>query len=290
MRQILIKRDLIMELVIGIVQADFNGTPLENSERAFNLILSRHKEAEVVVLPEYSMLNPLRFKTPEEVYAYSEDIEKSTYIEKIRKLAEILSVNIIANVIERTSNPPLSRNTSVLVKSDGEVIPLYSKMHLFDALGYRESSYFMPGRAPSKFLNIRGFRIPVAVCYDLRFPELFRFYASNGADAVIVQAGWVKGPLKEEVLDKLSSVRAHENTMYVVLADQVGEFFVGRSGVFNPLGYRELDMGVGEDYKEFTLDYDKVRAARERLPVVEQSKRKWDVRMKESFEDNSTVT
>ncbi|MEM1635056.1 MAG: nitrilase-related carbon-nitrogen hydrolase [Thermosphaera sp.] len=278
-----------MELVIGIVQADFNGTPLENSEKTFRIVISKHKEAELVILPEYSMLNPLKFNTPEEVYAYSEVIERSTFLDKIKRLAETLSIHIIANIIEKTDKPPLSRNTSVLVKNDGEVVPLYSKIHLFDALGYRESKYFLPGDAPSKFLNIRNFRISVAVCYDLRFPELFRFYALNGADAVFVQAGWVKGLLKEEVLDKLSSVRAHENTMYLVLADQVGDFFVGRSGVFNPLGYRELDMGVSEDYREFTLELDKVKMARERLPVINQSKKRWEVRMKELHENHPSV-
>jgi|GEM_PF-4040017 len=66
--------------------------------------------------------------------------------------------------------------------------------------------------------------------------------------------------------------------MYVVLSDQTGEYFAGRSGVFSPLGYRELDMGFKEAYMEHTLNYENVRLARERLPVVEQSRRIWDLR------------
>ncbi|WP_424155382.1 nitrilase-related carbon-nitrogen hydrolase [Thermosphaera aggregans] len=264
-----------MELTIGIVQADFNGTPIENAEKGFKMVMEKHKEADIVVFPEYSMLNPLRFKSPHEVYAYSEHVQESYFVSRIKRLSELLSIDVIVNIIEKTDKPPRSRNTSVLVKNDGEVVPLYSKIHLFDALGYKESDYFLHGEAPSKFINARGFRLAVAICYDLRFPELFRFYALNGADGVFVQAGWLKGPLKEESLEMLASARAHENTMYIVLADQTGDYFVGRSGVFSPLGYRELDMGFREAYMEYTLSYDNIRLARERLPVVEQSRKKW---------------
>ncbi len=263
---------------MGIVQADFKGNPVENAEKGFKLVMEKHKEADLIVFPEYTMLNPLRFKTPDEVYAFSEHIEESTFINTMRRLSELLSVDIIVNIIEKTNKPPLSKNTSVLVKSDGEAVPLYSKIHLFDALGYKESNFFLNGDAPSKFIRVRGFRLAVAICYDLRFPELFRFYALNGADGVVVQAGWLRGPLKEESLEILASTRAHENTMYVVLSDQTGEYFVGRSGVFSPLGYRELDMGFKEAYMEHTLNYENVRLARERLPVVEQSRRIWDLR------------
>ncbi|MGB9827377.1 MAG: carbon-nitrogen hydrolase family protein [Thermosphaera sp.] len=267
-----------MELTIGIVQADFNGSPSENAEKGFKIIVEKHKEADIIVFPEYSMLNPLRFKNPNEVYAHSQPIQESSFINTMKRLAELLSVDIIVNVIEKTDKPPRAKNTSVLVKSDGEAIPLYSKIHLFDALGYRESDFFLPGEMPSKFILARGFRLAVAICYDLRFPELFRFYALNGADGVIVQAGWLRGPLKEESLEMLASTRAHENTMYIILADQTGDYFVGRSGVFSPLGYRELDMGYREAYMEHTLNYENIRLARERLPVVEQSRKKWEVR------------
>jgi len=133
-----------------------------------------------------------------------------------------------------------------LLTDRGEAIPVYSKIHLFDAYGYSESE-FLNRDKPGKIISIEGVKIAFTICYDLRFTELFRTYANMDVDVVIVQSGWVKGPPKEEVLDKLACTRAHENTIYLVIADQTGDMFVGRSGVFNPWGYRELDLGVEEN-------------------------------------------
>lgn len=269
------------DLVIGIVQAEFGTSPLENAEKAAQLVKKNYREADLIVFPEYSMLNPLQLKDPAIVYERSEMLVGSRYLQLISKLAESLGAGIVAHFVEKTDRPPLSRSTTVLITGRGEVVPVYSKMHLFDAYGYRESNFFEPGKSLGKIVSVGGAEVAFAICYDIRFPELFRTYAWHGAKVIIVQAGWVKGPFKEEVLDSLASARAHENTVYIVVANQTGEMFTGRSGVFNPWGYKELDMGIRELYVEHTLDISEIDRIRASLPVLMQSMGRWELRLKE---------
>jgi predicted amidohydrolase len=264
-------------LVVGIVQASYKNDPLDNAEKTYKIVKRGYREADLVVLPEYSMLNPLESRTPSIVYELSEHIVGSKYLSTMVKLAAELGAAILVHFIEKTDTPPKTRSTSILITSRGEVIPVYSKMHLFDAYGYRESDFFEPGKDPGKLVLINNFQVAFAICYDIRFPELFRTYAQMGAHVVVVQAGWVRGPLKEEVLDKLASARAHENGVYVVLANQVGEMFTGRSGVYSPWGYKELDLGFDEKYVEHPLSLEEVNRAREVVPVLKQATARWQI-------------
>jgi len=271
---------ILSKLTVGIVQASYTTQPSENIDKTYSLIKKNYKEADLIILPEYSMTNPLILKDPERAYEVSEYPTSSKYLPGIVKIANEYGVNILVHFIEKTDKPPLTKSTSILVTNRGELLPVYNKIHLFDAYGFKESSFFEPGRSLSKLISVNGFQLAFAICYDIRFPELFRSYALLGAHAVIVQSGWIRGPLKEEILDKLASSRAHENTMYVVVVNQTGEMFTGRSGVFNPMGYRELDLGLDEKYAEYTLTLREVEKAREILPVVKQSAEKWDIRLK----------
>lgn len=267
------------KLTIGIVQASYTTQPMVNVEKTYSIVKKWYREADLIVLPEYSMTNPLLLRDPNKVYEISEYITGSRYLSGFTKLVNELGVYILVHFIERTDTPPLAKSTSILITSQGEVLPVYNKMHLFDAYGYKESDFFIPGKAPSKIISMNGFQVAFAICYDIRFPELFRLYARQGAHVVIVQAGWLRGSLKEELLDKILSTRAHENTLYVVLANQVGDLFTGRSGVFNPLGYRELDAGAEEKYIEYEIDLESVEKARELVPAVKQSVKKWDIKI-----------
>lgn len=268
------------ELVVGIVQADFSGSPQANFEKATSLIKRWYREADLIVLPEYSMVNPLLVRDPRRVYELAEEPTSSKYLAGFVKLAESLGANLAVHFVEKTLTPPYTRSSTILITSRGEALHVYSKMHLFDAYGYRESDFFTPGTAPSRLVVIDGFETGFAICYDLRFPELFRLYALSGAKLIVVQAGWVRGPLKESVLDVLASSRAHENTVYIVLSNQVGEMFTGRSGVYSPWGYKELDMGYREHYAEHRLLLEEVEKARNTIPVLRQSSEKWEVKLK----------
>ncbi len=265
------------EIIVGIVQDEYTVDPRRNYEKVKEILSKHYREADIVLLPEYSMINILAGLKPLEVYNKSESLEDSSFIARLSDLASSLDTNILAHIIERTDTKPKTKSTSVLIEPSGRTNKVYSKIHLFDAYGYRESDYFIPGNSLSKGIYLGKYLFYVAICFDLRFPELFRTYARNNAYGVFVHSGWVKGHLKEEVLDVLGIARSHENTMYIILSDHTGELYVGRSGVFNPYGFREVDMGFKPGYIEWGIKPEVVEEARKIIPVMDKSRIFWDI-------------
>ncbi|MEM2006045.1 MAG: carbon-nitrogen hydrolase family protein [Sulfolobales archaeon] len=250
-------------LRVGILQFGSSPSKRANLEKVFLLI--KKVEADIVVLPEYSML-ALSGRTPEEVYGESENLE-GPYISEFKRFAKEFSTHVLVTFFEKAEYPRVY-NTAVVLSPREEVIAVYRKLHLFDSLGYRESEYVTPGNAPSRVFEVRSCRAAVAVCFDLRFPEVFRYYALLGAEVVFVPSAWYSGPLKEETLEFLSRSRASENVYYVVVANQFGPTFTGRSMVVDPLGVVLLDLGIGEKYAEYEIDVDYVHEARRILPLL----------------------
>ncbi len=270
-----------MSLTIGLVQADYGVDPLNNYEKTKRVLRESYSEAALIVLPEYSMSDPLQLAKPEEVNAIAEYIEDSAYLSKLSELAAELGASILAHFIEKTDGgKPLS--SSVMIHPSGEFEKLYSKIHLFDAYGYRESMFFERGRSVSRSIVIKDLTARAAICFDIRFPELFRVYATTGSELVIVHSGWVRGLLKEEALEFLVRSRAHENTLWIAVANRWGEKYVGRSMVADPFGVKVFELSVGENYGEYTVDGNRVREARRILPTVELSKGLWKVELMDS--------
>ncbi len=261
-------------MIAGILQAEYGVNPTENLKITGEILDHSYNMADVVVLPEYSMADVLSLK-PEQVYDIAEPLEDSAYLSSLSDMALKYSTIIVAHLIEKTDTPPLSRSTTVLIYPSGRIEPVYRKMHLFDAYGYRESDYFIPGESPSQIIELAGMKAGFAICYDIRFPELFRTYALKGAESVIVQAGWVRGPLKEEILEHILVTRAHENTMYIILSSHSGEKYVGRSGVFSPYGYRVIDLGLRPGYSEISIDRESIYDVRKLIPVLKHAEMRW---------------
>jgi predicted amidohydrolase len=268
------------EMVVGILQANLGGEPVENALKISSMVRSRFKEADIILTPEYSMANPFKVGDPKSFYEKAEGIGDSRFLSILEKTASETGSLILTHFIEKTSTPPKTRSSSVLITPGGERRRVYSKIHLFNAYGFREGDFFEEGSQTSMPLNVKGFTVRVAICYDLRFPELFRLYAWEGADVVLLHAGWVRGYLKESQLDFLARARAHENTIYLAVSNQVGELFTGGSGLYSPLGYKVYDLGFSEKYVEVSMEREEIALARKLIPVVEQSRAKWNIREK----------
>ena len=271
-----------MVVRVGVVQAGFGTNAVENVGKIEDIVRRGFREADFIVLPEYSMVNVFDLK-PGDVFRLSESISDSAYLKKLSRVATDLGAYIFTHFIEKHGLFAKPLSSSVLVKPNGSLVKVYSKIHLFDAYGYMESSYLSPGKSLSKEVVVGDARIRVAICYDLRFPELFRTYALKGANLVVVHGGWVSGFLKEETLDFLVKARAHENGLWIVLSNHFGEKYVGRSMVVNPYGVKVLDLGLGEKYVEFEIDLDLASEVREKIPVLSKSKELWDIRFKYSM-------
>ncbi len=253
-------------ITLGLLQFSATHDKIENLEKIKNIIMNKWRSADLIILPEYSMFN-LTGMDPGKVYELAEGVE-GNYVNSLIGITRELNAFMIVTLFERSNEPPKVFNEALIVSDKGDVLGVYRKIHLFDAYGYRESNYIKSGNEPSPIIDVKGIKIAIAICFDIRFPELFRIYALRGAELITIPAAWYKGPLKEETLLFLGRARAHENTVYVAIVNQYGKDFTGRSTVIDPLGNVVLDLGIGEKYVEFTIDLDYINEVRKTLPVL----------------------
>jgi deaminated glutathione amidase len=152
----------------------------------------------------------------------------------MREAARVSRIAVVAGVVEAIPGSAKAYNTAVAIDSDGLLIGSYRKIHMFDALGYRESDQNLAGDGELLLFDINGMKIGVAICYDVRFPELYRQLAERGADIVVQPSSWAHGVLKEFHWNTLVRARAIENTFYMAAVDQLrsaGSMIVDPMGV-----------------------------------------------------------
>lgn len=152
---------------------------------------------------------------------------------------------------------------------DGEIVAQYRKLHLYDAFSMKESTHVVPGDAVPPLIDVAGLRVGLMTCYDLRFPELARRLALDGAQVLVLPAAWVKGPLKEAHWEVLVTARALENTCYVVAAGECGERNIGQSMVVDPLGVAVARAGEAPALLFGEIDPARIAHARQVLPVLD---------------------
>lgn len=186
------------------------------------------------------------------------------------------AVAIVAGSIsEAVPGADRAFNTSVLVHPDGSIGAVYRKLHLFDVdVGgheYRESAAAMPG-SDVVVADVIGRRIGLSICYDLRFPELYRRLTLDGADIVAVPSAFtaVTGAAHWEPLLR---ARAIENQAFVIAAGQTGVHATGtashgHSMIVDPWGRIVAEAGDGQDVVIADLDFGFLAEVRGRLPAL----------------------
>ena len=228
--------------------------------------------AELVVLPEkFNVLG-----THEHYRAGAETLEGPT-IGWARETARELGIDLVAgSIVEKREGRDKLSNTSVHVGPDGEIRAVYRKIHMFDVVvggvEYRESESEEPGAEIELSDLADGTRLGMTVCYDLRFPELYRILAVRGAKVITIPAAFTKvtGQAHWEILIR---ARAIENQAFVVAADQVGihpeekESF-GGSTIVDPWGEVLARVDDGEGIAAADLDFERLAEVRERLPSL----------------------
>jgi len=150
----------------------------------------------------------------------------------------------------------------------GRIVATYRKLHLYDAFLTKESTNVEPGDAIPAILDIGGMKIGTMTCYDVRFPELARRLAIDGAEVLVLPAAWVRGPGKEAHWQVMVTARALENTCYVVAVGECGERNIGASMVVDPLGVTVVAAGESPALIFADLDPGRVAHARKVLPVL----------------------
>jgi len=243
-----------------------------NLETADRLVRAAARDgARLVVLPEkWSVLGPGR--------ALREGAEPldGPAVVWARGLAAQLRIDLIAgSVAERVPGEEKLRNTCVHIDPAGEIRAVYRKIHLFDVevegTTYRESEHEEPGDEPV-LTRADGIEVGLTVCYDLRFPELFRILAVRGARILTVPSAFTLATTRDH-WEPLVRARAIENQAFVVAANQIGEHAPGlrsggRSMIVDPWGVVLAMAPDRQTHVVADLDLDQQTAIRRRLPSL----------------------
>ena len=167
-------------------------------------------------------------------------------------------------------------NRAIMISADGKVISRYDKIHLFDVQisateVYRESATVIAGNHAS-IINLDDFKLAHVICYDLRFPQLFRDLAQAGAEVIAVPAAFMKktGEVHWHVLNR---ARAIENGCFIVAPCAVGEIpgggeSYGHSLIVNPWGEVLADGKEERGFIQARIDLNEVKDARARIPSL----------------------
>ncbi|MFW6599014.1 carbon-nitrogen hydrolase family protein [Propionibacteriaceae bacterium Y2011] len=232
--------------------------------------------ADLVVFPEATMMS----------YAGSsrraaEPVDGPWSRAVIDLAAELDTTIAVGTVTLPDGDRPGGRVHNTLLVTGPHGTTRYHKIHLYDAFGHTESDTIAPGTEPAEVLELAGLPTGVSVCYDLRFPELYKWYAARGAEVQLVVASWGDGPGKLDQWRHLVRARALDTTCWVVAcgqadpasqgADRVESgppLGVGHSMVVDPLGRVVAEANAGPQLLVADLDRTTVAEARAVLPVL----------------------
>lgn len=253
---------------VAIAQLTSTLDKTQNLQKAVEYVgKAKAAGADFVIFPEmYSAAaTPKSGVRPSEV---AEPLD-GPFVSGLAQAAREQGIYVVCGVYESIEgDQDRAYNTTVFFNRSGELIKAYRKTHLYDAFSYIESDYIAAGNTPYEIIETEFGKIGLIVCYEVRFPEIARQFALQGADLLFVPAGWVAGPMKEDHWETLVRTRAIENTMFVCAADQVGNIFAGRSMIVDPMGVIVASAGEEETLLVAELDLDRIQRVRGKLPSV----------------------
>jgi len=124
------------------------------------------------------------------------------------------------------------------------------------------------GNSISAIFKVKDISIGLAICYDLRFPELFRELALQGAEVILVPAAWYAGAHKAEQWLTLLRSRSIENTVYTVGVNFCDELFSGCSAAFDPFGLELTTLGTTESTEMVLIEKERLQEIRAKIPTL----------------------
>jgi predicted amidohydrolase len=228
--------------------------------------------ADVVVLPEkWNAIGDA-----EVLHAAAESLEQGESVDAMARWARQYGVTLVGgSITERRDGREKLSNTSLVFDPEGNLVAAYRKIHLFDVevggVTYLESEAEEPGDEPV-VADVEAWRIGLSVCYDVRFPELYRILALDGAELLTVPAHFTT-PTGKDHWHVLLRARAIENQAYVAAAAQVGETLpgkpaYGRSLIADPWGTVVAQAPDVQTVVMAELDRAWLREIRTKLPSL----------------------
>ncbi|TFL13128.1 carbon-nitrogen hydrolase [Pusillimonas caeni] len=263
-------------LRVGLMQLQ----PTRDVQANLNDVLAAIEQAgaqgaELIVVPE----NALCIGSNAEMRAAAVRLD-GPEITAIRDAARRAGATVVVGGFKQKSERPLLQNTALVIREDGGVQGSYDKVHLFNAVvngtAFRASDVEAAG-GQLVIANVKGVKVGLSICFDIRFPEMFRQLARAGAEVILIPAAFTQttGEAHWEVLVR---ARAIENEAYVVASATITSDDAVRSGfetyghalVAGPWGDVMADLGTApKAVRVVELDLDKVTRIRAKLPVLD---------------------
>ena len=217
--------------ILSIQMSSVIGDKEANFHKVMDLIHNNIKKGtDIIILPEVWNVGwkPSLFEEN------AEDLETSETIEFLSEMAIVYNTNIIGGSFISKKDGELY-NTCPVINRDGELVAIYDKMHLFSYYGCDEGKFVQSGKNPV-MIDIDGVNIGLSICYDIRFPEIYRAYRKAGADLLINMAAWPKS--RAGHWESLSKARAIENQCFMIALTQSGlieneEYNLGHSRIID---------------------------------------------------------
>lgn len=231
------------------------------------------KKAVLCAFPEFMMFYTTSTQTPAQLANLSEKIT-GEFVTAIANAAKDNEIMVIGTFYEKTSKRNRVYDTSFIIDKNGKIKNTYRKIHLYDALGFKESDKMQPGKKITPPTKTQIGKIGMLICYDLRFPEMSRKLTLQGSEILVAPSAWVKGKSKEQHWIAINQTRAIENGCYVIAPDQIGNIYCGRSLVVDPFGTILLDMKKKQGMKTVDISLDLVSKTREKLPLLKNRRPK----------------
>ncbi len=228
--------------------------------------------ADVVVLPEkWNGIGDAAY-----YHDTAEPVEGGESVTAMSRWARTHGITLVGgSIVELREGREKRSNTSLVFDSDGEIVATYRKIHLFDVevggVVYRESESEEPGEE-AVVVEAEDWKLGLSVCYDVRFPELYRILALDGAQLVTVPAHFTT-PTGKDHWHVLLRARAIENQLYVAAAAQIGETLpgkpaYGRSLIVDPWGLVVAQAADQETVISAELDRAHLEGIRAKLPSL----------------------
>ncbi len=253
------------KITISAIQMDIKlGDLKRNVEKSFRLIeKAGERGSNLIVLPE---MWPVGFD-----YASMANLPPS-YVDDILSLLADIAYKYKSFIVSGTlCEEAIGKfhNTSYLIDPAGKVAGKYRKVHLFAEIG--EKDFFTGGTEPG-YWNTHLAKIGIAICYDIRFPELFRQIALKGTEIICIPAQFPHPRL--EHWEVLLRARAIENQLFVVGCNRVGKMesieYFGHSMIIGPYGETIKEGGEGEEVVTEIIDVEKLYEIRKILPSISE--------------------
>jgi predicted amidohydrolase len=248
---------------IALVQYSPAWEDKETNKKKILSLLQDIQGVELFIFPEMT-LTGFTMKSKE----MSETIQGDSF-RFFSSIAQEKTTNIFAGIIERRDKR--NYNTLINIKPNGSLVKLYRKIHPFSYSG--ENEHYNAGTKPA-YTKIKNWKIGLTICYDLRFPELYRKYGKKRTHLIVNIANWPDTRI--EHWRTLLKARAIENQCYVAGVNRVGKDptlnYVGFSSVFDPMG-KEL-VAVENEEKVILVELDKnyVNEVRTKFPFLDDIK------------------